>query len=163
MATTYNHFPQAAEAFHEALTQTVKKAAFDIQAHAAKNAPVETGFLRNSIYVTAAWGSTYAEDLERVTAPPSGLTKSGKPRKLSAKKQAVKDKMQTDLLPEIAADPYNDHEAWIGVGASYGIYLEMGTRHMAPKPYLAPAVESVRDTFETALERIEDAMKARGL
>jgi hypothetical protein len=132
----FNHFPQAAEAFHKALSQAVRKTAFDIQGHAASTAPIDTGFLRNSIYVVTHDESTYGN------ASPS--------------------KEGSYLLPEIDKAE-SDTEAWIAVGANYGIYLEMGTRFMPAKPYLAPAVESVRPTFEDALGRIEEAMKAQGL
>jgi bacteriophage HK97-gp10 putative tail-component len=133
---SFNHFPEAAKAFHEAMSQVVRKTAFDVQGHAASTAPIETGFLRNSIYVVTHDESTYG-----------GATPS---------------KPDSYLLPEIDKAE-NDTTAWIAVGANYGIYLELGTRFMPPKPYLAPAVEMVRPTFEDAFSRIEDAMKAQGL
>ena len=34
----------------------------------------------------------------------------------------------------------------------YGIYLELGTRHMPAQPYLFPALERVRAAFTAALE-----------
>jgi len=37
------------------------------------------------------------------------------------------------------------------VGADYGIYVEMGTRHMAAQPYLGPAVDAVRASFLQAM------------
>jgi HK97 gp10 family phage protein len=33
------------------------------------------------------------------------------------------------------------------VGAEYGIYVEMGTRYMSPRPYLLPSVETERVRF----------------
>ena len=32
----------------------------------------------------------------------------------------------------------------IKVGVHYGIYVEYGTRHMAPQPYFRPAIEAAR-------------------
>ena len=136
MMEDFNHFPQAAEAFHTAMSQAIRKTAFDIQGHAASTAPIDTGFLRNSIYVVTHDESTYGQGAEP--------TKPG-----------------SYLLPEIDKAE-NDTTAWIAVGANYGIYLEMGTRFMPPKPYLAPAVEAVRPKFEDAMSRIEDAMTAQG-
>lgn len=40
----------------------------------------------------------------------------------------------------------------VTVGADYGIYLEMGTRHMAARPYFGPAVRAVRGAFLSALK-----------
>ncbi len=133
MATTYNHFPQAAQAFHEAISQVIRKTAFDIQGQANSTAPIDTGFLRNSIYVVTHDESTYG-----------GATPS---------------KPDAYLLPEIEKAE-DDTTAYIAVGANYGIYLELGTRFMPPKPYLAPAVETVRPQFEKAMSLIEDKMRS---
>jgi HK97 gp10 family phage protein len=46
--------------------------------------------------------------------------------------------------------------AWrIGVGAEYGIYVEMGTRFMGARPFLTPAVEHARGGFESAFRALE--------
>lgn len=41
--------------------------------------------------------------------------------------------------------------ATIGPTASYGPYLEYGTRRMAPRPYMGPAFDKVAPSFEEAL------------
>ncbi len=137
MADDFNHFGELADAFHTALSQVVRKAAFDVQAAAATGAPVDTGFLRNSIYVETASDSTYGQG---ASSPP---------------KDAY-------LLPEIEK-PEDDLTAYIGVGANYGIYQEMGTVHMPAHPYLAPAVEQVRPNFEKVLSKIEEKMREAGV
>ena len=73
----YNHFPEIAVAMHKALSQVVRKTAMDIQASAASKAPVDTGFLRNSIYVVTSESSTYkggGKSLSEVTKPEDDLT-----------------------------------------------------------------------------------------
>ena len=45
-------------------------------------------------------------------------------------------------------------EGVVEVGAEYGVYLEMGTSRMAPRPFLGPAVEKVWPEFEAAMEKI---------
>jgi HK97 gp10 family phage protein len=42
----------------------------------------------------------------------------------------------------------------VRVGAEYGIYVEMGTRHMAAQPYLTPAAEFVRAGFLRAMRTV---------
>lgn len=133
MAESFNHFPKISEALHTALSQVVRKTAFDIQAKAASNAPVDTGFLKNSIYTVTSEGSTYGQG--------GSSTHKG-----------------SYLLPEVEK-PEDDLTAYIGVGANYGIYLEYGTRYMAPRPYFLPAVEATRGPFEEALSRIEEKLK----
>jgi len=63
-----------------------------------------------------------------------------------------------DLLPEIEA-PESDQEAWVAVGANYGIYLEFGTRFMAAQPYMVPGAEQVRGGFEQAMQALEDSLR----
>lgn len=42
----------------------------------------------------------------------------------------------------------------VRVGVEYGIYVEMGTRHMAAQPYLGPAAEAVRSDFLRAMRTV---------
>jgi len=46
----------------------------------------------------------------------------------------------------------SDYET--GFTAEYAAALEFGTAKMAPRPYLRPAVEAVRDAFVRAIKRI---------
>lgn len=45
----YNHFPKIAASLSPKVGVVIAKAARDIEAHAKSNAPVDTGYLRNSI------------------------------------------------------------------------------------------------------------------
>ncbi len=128
----FNHFPQLRDALRAASGRFVKKAAFDIQAEAATRAPVATGFLKNSIYVVTSDSSTYGAQ---------GTAAA--------------------MLPEVPA-PDTDTEAIIAIGAPYGIYVEYGTVRMAAQPYLVPAAEAVRPSFEAAMRRLEAAMASAG-
>lgn len=40
----------------------------------------------------------------------------------------------------------------VTVGVDYGLYVEMGTRHMAAQPYLHPAVQAAEATFRQAMK-----------
>lgn len=46
----------------------------------------------------------------------------------------------------------------VGVGAEYSVYVEHGTRYMAAQPFLNPAVEAVRPSFNAALRQIFEAL-----
>lgn len=50
MSDAFNHFDQIAAALSGVLSQVVQKTALDIQAGAQQRAPVDTGFLKNSIH-----------------------------------------------------------------------------------------------------------------
>lgn len=36
---------------------------------------------------------------------------------------------------------------WVHDGVEYGLYLELGTSRMAPRPFMVPAVEKIRPQF----------------
>lgn len=122
-------FPEIAAALPGIVGQLVRKAAFDIQAWAAAAAPVDTGFLKSSIYVVTKDSSTYGQG---VTNPPEGA----------------------EMLDEVSA-PGSPTEAIVAVGASYGVYVEFGTVFMNAQPYLTPAAEAVRPMFIASLETLE--------
>jgi HK97 gp10 family phage protein len=124
----FNHWQDLADALPDILSQVVRKTAFDIAADAAQAAPVDTGFLRNSIYVATWDTSTYAR----------GGYGDG----------------HQELLPEVDV-PEDETTAYVAVGASYGVYLEFGTRFMNAQPYFFPAMERGGDAFDAAMEKIE--------
>lgn len=129
----FNLFPELPELIQRAVVKATKKAAFDIQRLAAENAPVDTGFLKSSIYVELKSGSTYGQGVE---SPPAGAT----------------------LLPEVEP-PEKATIAYIAVGANYGLFQEMGTVHTPPQPYLVPAAEAIFPAYEAALKALEDTLE----
>ena len=133
MSDNSNRFQAIANAFPEVLGQVVRKTALDIQANAQSLAPVDTGFLRNSIYTVTSKDSTYGQ-----VEQPAG-------------KDAY-------LLPQTEAPP-DDQTAYVAVGANYGIYLEYGTRYMAPRPYMTPAIEAGEAALESAASGIEGMLE----
>lgn len=42
----------------------------------------------------------------------------------------------------------------IGPTANYGVFVEFGTSRMGPQPFMGPALESVRPSFEQAMAEI---------
>lgn len=49
-----------------------------------------------------------------------------------------------------------DVEARIGSDVNYAIYLELGTRYMAPRPFLRPALQAAGDSTGLLNERGEE-------
>lgn len=135
----YNAFPELAAALRDAVSQAVRKAAFDIQKTAAENAPVDTGFLKNSIYTVTSTASTYGQGASSGDGPPGN-----------------------SLLEEVAP-PTSSTEAVVAVGANYGVYVELGTAHAPAQPYLIPAAEAEAPKLTAALSRLEDALTAGGI
>lgn len=128
----FNHFGDIANVLTGAASQVVRKTAFDIQAGYQARAARDTGFMANSAYVVTSQDSNYGGG-----SPPKGAT----------------------LLPEVAR-PDSDQTAYVAVGASYAIYVELGTRFQPAQPAFFPSVEAARPGFEAAVAAIEDQMKA---
>lgn len=55
----FNRFPEIAQQLHSQAGQVVRKTAFVIEGGAKTRAPVDTGFLKNSIYASTSEGSDY--------------------------------------------------------------------------------------------------------
>ena len=137
----FNRFPELTVALEKAISQMVRKAAFDIQAMAMATAPVATGFLKSSIYVVTHDRSTYASSLNKAFVKGHDVAK---------------------LMDEVEPPP-DDQTAYVAVGAEYGIYVEYGTSKMAAQPYLTPAYEFVRPSILEAMARLEEKMMVSGI
>src|SRR6266571_5354640 len=148
----FNHFNQIADALPKVLHQVVVKTAMDIQAKAASRAPVDTGFLRNSIYTVTSEGSNYREKVGQRRSKAKGIRKASAKRVREARR--AQKQVEESLLPPIGEMP-DETTAYVAVGASYAVYVEFGTKHMPARPYFIPAVEATRLSFERALSAIE--------
>lgn len=93
----------------------VRATAFSIEGKAKVRAPVDTGALRNSIYV-------------RMGRTPSEMP-------------VVAGDAPRAELPE----PGDDDTAHVGPSVGYAIYQELGTHNMAANPFLGPAVAEAVD------------------
>jgi HK97 gp10 family phage protein len=122
LGESFNHLPEVIAALDKALARATADVSVNIQNAASSAAPVETGFLSESIYVVNTDGSTYG----------SGGGENGN---------------GGYLLPEVEKPDATG--AVVAVGANYGCFVELGTRKMAPEPYFFQAAENVD---ESALE-----------
>lgn len=139
----FNHLGLIAAALQPTLDKVVRKATLDVQAQAQGNVTVVTGFLKNSIYtLTDAGESSYD------TA--------------AAAAQAANPKAEVLDQVETPKAPVGGSRAVVAVGASYGSFVEMGTSKMAAQPYLQPAVDQVKPSFEAACSKLEDLLKGAG-
>ena len=102
------------------------KVAFDIEGSAKLLAPVDTGALRASIYVSGASGET-------------GYSAAIAEAKSQAAQRGKKVKFHDNHPPD------KPLQRIIAVAVNYGIYPEM-----MGQPYMAPAVETHRTPFTMA-------------
>ena len=64
------------------------------------------------------------------------------------------------LRDGIRAQVAGDGEAQVTDGVAYGVHLEFGTRHMAARPFMTPAVEAMRREVETLVRGVTDEVLA---
>ena len=65
--------------------------------------------------------------------------------------------IRTGDLRESITHAKDDEAAYIGTDIEYAPYVEMGTRHMAPRPFLRNAITNYKDSYKKI---VEDALKA---
>ncbi len=131
----------------------VDRTAYDIERWAKMLAPVDTGFLRNSIHTITKGSSGYDKAL-------------GRAERADAKRHAGQRRSaETGRWMDVAGMMLEETSgagflsAIVAVGAEYGVYVEYGTVNQAAQPYLEPAVEGVRPVWERGLEELfEDAI-----
>lgn len=128
----FNNWSEIADAFGKATSQVIRKTAFDVQTGYQERVKKDTGFAANSAYVLTNQDNTYG--------------------------QAKPSKPGAYLLPQVDA-PNDDQTAYIGVGANYALFLEMGTVRMPAQPAFIPAVDAAKPGFEDAMGRIEQQLK----
>lgn len=90
-------------------------------------------------------------------ALPSLIEQVVKKAALDISAQAkVKAPVDTGALrASITAEP-EDAETWVVYSdKDYSVFVEFGTIHMAPEPYMRPAVDAVRGSLQAALAAIE--------
>lgn len=159
MAESFNHFDKIADSLEPTFSKIVRKTAFDIQAKAAQKAPVDTGFLRNSIYVLGSGFNTYGRGVQRAgkLKPDKHGTISRRRLQAHVRRLDRQRAQEAMLLPEMAPPP-DKLTAYVAVGASYGIFLEFGTSRHPAKPYFYSAVDAVLPGLEAALAAVADKL-----
>lgn len=156
MPEEFNHFDKIADTLEPTLSKVVRKTAFDIQAKAAENAPVDTGFLKNSIYVVGAGYNTYGRGVKKageLKANKKGVI-SNRRRKAHAKRLQRQKEQEAMLLPQIP-QPSEAMTAFAAVGANYGEIVELGSVRQPAHPYFYPAVDAVKPSFDAAINAVQ--------
>ena len=127
-----DNIPGLQRSLRNDLAFIVREMAFAIEAQAKANAPVDTGFLRESIYAVTARG------------------RGGRYRRAAARAERRADRT---LLPEVP-NAEAELQASVQVAAPYGGFVEYGTSRMSAQPYLKPAADLVQSAFVRHIEAV---------
>lgn len=140
MMEEFNDWDKIADKWEKAISNCVIRGAKNVAKKMVAYAPVDTGFLRASVYVVTWKSSTY-----------------GKGRASKMGRRRVNLAAVHELHTEIAR-PYDDQTAYAAVGATYGECVNYGTRFMAAQPFFEPAIDDSRSDFENDLGKIEEKL-----
>ena len=118
----FNHIPDILRRMPERADALVRAIALAIEGEAKQRAPVDTGFLKSSIYTDTSRSSGYDAAVQgAANRLPSGE--------------------QREVFPPLPRP--KPGEAVVAVAAYYGIYQEFGTVRAPAHPYMRPAVDKV--------------------
>ncbi len=132
VSLVYNHIGKVKAEAKGKAGKIVRKTAFDIEAAAKANTPVDTGALKNSIYTATDKDTNYSEAVAAAR---------GKNPKATILGEAEKPESLT---------------ATVGPSVDYGIHVELGTHKKGARPFLGPAAEGARPAFLKAMESLLD-------
>lgn len=130
-----NRFGQLSAEVEKAVQRVIRKTAFDIEREAKILTPVDTGFLRASIYTLTYRGGNMK------SAARQSLGRIGRTFRRIGKIVDPGEFLEADA-------PDTPYEALVAVGAEYGIYVEYGTLYNRAQPFMTPAADSVKSDFE---------------
>jgi HK97 gp10 family phage protein len=127
-----------------AAEQIVRNSAQNISDRAKQTAPVDTGALRQSIYLNDGDASTYATSVSVA-------------RQLNPDAQIVNE-VDPEFAISLSHGGSSGYTVVVGAGVNYAIYQEYGTRHMRAQPFMIPSAESERGNFEDAMKHVADGV-----
>ena len=164
-AIKYNHIPEIIKKLPQIQDKLVRAAAFNIERAAKRNAPVDTGLLKNSIYTVTARESGFTASAEAARHRIVHDFKLAKRESTQARQFARRNKEErafaSALFPEVAA--LGPGHALVLVGAVYGIFVEFGTVHMRAQPFLLPAAVDEQHNFAAAWRKLEALLRDEGM
>ncbi len=127
------------------MKRNVDQTAENIRTRAYQMAPRATGSLAESLYVSK--GDDDVSDYSQHAARAQSVNP----------KAVIVPEVRPSLVISLSgAGGAASYIAVIGAAVSHGIFQELGTRYMAPQPFMFPAVEPERSEFVSIMGGIVD-------
>lgn len=140
----YDHTAALSQQMQQRMHAAVDTAALQIQDRASQIAPVDTGALRNSIYVNNGTDSDYS--LRVSTA-----------RSLNRDMVALEE-IDPEFVIAVSSTPGPDsYISIVAAAAEYALFQELGTRYHRAQPFMYPAALAVEDDFAQAMTHLADS------
>lgn len=132
----WNDIPAVLAALHAGAIVGNRNAAKKVAQKATDNCPLDTGFLRATVYRSASDATNYPQAVSQAEARGTGRA----------------------VLPETER-PADELTSIVAYAASYAYWVHEGTRHMAGRPWLAEAAARA-DVAEEMAHALNAAIKA---
>lgn len=145
LTTRRNLIPLLPGILNTRMKAAVDTTAENIRTRAYQMAPRDTGSLAESLYVSKgdADNSDYSQHAARAqTVNPRAVI--------------VPEVMPSLVISLSGVGGPSSYIAIIGAAVSHGIFQELGTRYMAPQPFMFPAIEPERSNFVSIMGGIVD-------
>jgi hypothetical protein len=142
-----NKIPQVQSSVKDNNKDAVRKSAEYMRSYARSIAPVLTGAFRASLYINGPDGeSDYGRAVVEALAhrPFAKIVPESQTALLDSNVNRLRDSLGQFSLDEAIVAP----------AVEYGLYLEYGTVHMAPRPTLTQASQATRNHFIGLVQKI---------
>lgn len=144
-----NRINQVQASIKDHATDAVRDSAEFMRDYAAQIAPARTGAFAASLYVNGPEGfSNYQEHASMASQ------RNPHARIISEIRAADVDTGLGQLRANTGQ--FSLPEAIVASAVEYSVFLEDGTRYMAPRPTLRPAAEATRTQFAQAMSHVAD-------
>lgn len=149
-----DHTKDVEEEFNQRCLVGLEASGLVAERLAKMRCPVDTGRLRNSIthQVSGQPAKTHTYSPQHISKLEGGITKEGKRINLTKKQKEAQTITET-----IQAIPEDDLTMVFGTNVEYAPMVEYGAningRHIAPRPYLAPALYDNVSKYEAIFKK----------
>jgi HK97 gp10 family phage protein len=138
-----NHIGTLVTHLEQRMHEIVDEAAGQVQTRASQIAPVDTGALRNSIYVNNGDASDYSQRV--------GTAQSLNPDMVAL------EEITPEFVISVSTSPGDEsYLSVVGVAADYGLFQELGTSRNRAQPFMLPSALGAQGDFETAMTHIAE-------
>lgn len=134
-----NRIPEVTAELRQRFKAAVLQSAQNLENTASLSAPRDTGSLSASIY--ASDGTSNSDYVTRVGT-------AGRLNRDLVVLPEINPEFAIGLSGTSGTNSQDAYTVVVGVAAGHGIFVEYGTRNMHAQPFLTPAVEGARGTFQ---------------
>lgn len=145
-----NHTDEVLEALETQLKAGLEAIGITAEGHAKAKCPVDTGRLRNSITHAVGGGGAAITTYRASYGSNTYKNKKGETKRYNATSEKAGSVGFGAYAGTIGNE--GDKTVYIGTNVEYAQFVELGTSHQKPQPYLKPAAENHKSEYQRILK-----------